>query len=146
MASSFEMPGSLLVQFLLSKTSKMGMLSIRVSSCLDRDCLQVTLTYVGQGLTVRSGASLKSEPVSCASRLPHLPHQTCQLGVCFSWIPSTSVLSIRTQPGDSVAQLVRAWQAICQVVGSSPSLSHCHFFPPSLFPFISFLLTNFDLG
>ena len=30
--------------------------------------------------------------------------------------------------GDSVAQLVRAWQAICQVVGSSPALSHCHFF------------------
>ena len=29
--------------------------------------------------------------------------------------------------GDSVAQLVRGWQAICQVVGSSPSLSHCHF-------------------
>ena len=26
---------------------------------------------------------------------------------------------------DSVAQLVRAWQAICQVVGS---LRHCHFF------------------
>ena len=30
--------------------------------------------------------------------------------------------------GDLVAQLVRAWQTICQVVGSSPSLSHCHFF------------------
>ena len=30
--------------------------------------------------------------------------------------------------GDLVAQLVRAWQAICHVVGSSPSLSHCHFF------------------
>ena len=30
--------------------------------------------------------------------------------------------------GDSVAQLVRAWQAICQVVGLSRALSHCHFF------------------
>ena len=30
-------------------------------------------------------------------------------------------------PSDSVAQLVRAWQAICQVAGSSPSLSHCQF-------------------
>ena len=30
-------------------------------------------------------------------------------------------------PGDSVVLLVRAWQAICQVVGSSPSLSHCQF-------------------
>ena len=30
--------------------------------------------------------------------------------------------------GDLVAQLVRAWQAICHVVSSSPSLSHCHFF------------------
>ena len=35
-------------------------------------------------------------------------------------------------PSDSVAQLVRAWQAICQVAVSSPSLSHCLFFP-SLF-------------
>ena len=30
--------------------------------------------------------------------------------------------------GDSVVQLVRARQAIYQVVGSSPALSHCHFF------------------
>ena len=30
--------------------------------------------------------------------------------------------------GESVAQLVRAWQAICLVVGSSPALSHFHFF------------------
>ena len=36
-------------------------------------------------------------------------------------------------PSDSVAQLVRAWQAICQVVSSSPSLSHCHFLSFSLF-------------
>ena len=45
----------------------------------------------------------------------------------------------------SVAQLVRAWQAICQVAGSSPlpeSLSLS--FP--LFLFISFFLTNFDSG
>ena len=40
-------------------------------------------------------------------------------------------------PGDSVAQLVRAWQAICQVTGSSPSLSHCLFFP-SLFSLLYF--------
>ena len=54
---------------------------------------------------------------------------------------SATVLS-----GDSVAQLVRAWQAICQVVGSSSSLSHCHFLFPSLFLPISFLLIDFDLG
>ena len=35
--------------------------------------------------------------------------------------PATELLS------DSVAQLVRAWQTICQVVVSSPSLSHCLF-------------------
>ena len=28
-------------------------------------------------------------------------------------------------PSDLVAQLVRAWQAICQVAGLSPSQSHC---------------------
>ena len=38
--------------------------------------------------------------------------------------PATELL------GDLVAQLVRVWQAICQVVGSSPSLSHCQFFFP----------------
>ena len=31
-------------------------------------------------------------------------------------------------PSDSVAQLVGAWQAICQVTGSRPFLSHCLFF------------------
>ena len=36
-------------------------------------------------------------------------------------------------PSDSVAQLVRAWQAICQVAGSSPSLSHCQFLFPLYF-------------
>ena len=40
-------------------------------------------------------------------------------------------------PNDSVAQLARAWQAICQVMGSSPSLSHSHFFP-------SFFLSDID--
>ena len=54
-------------------------------------------------------------------------------------------------PGDSVAQLVRAWQAICQVVGSSPSLSHCQILFPLYFPslFLSlyfFHLIDFDLG
>ena len=47
---------------------------------------------------------------------------------------------------DSVAQVVGAWQAICQVVGSSPSLSHCHFYFPFFFLFIFFLLTDCDLG
>ena len=28
-------------------------------------------------------------------------------------------------PNDSVAQMARVWQAICQVVSLSPSLSHC---------------------
>ena len=36
--------------------------------------------------------------------------------------------SISTElPSDSVAQLFGAWQAICQIAGSSPSLSHCLF-------------------
>ena len=38
-------------------------------------------------------------------------------------------------PGDSVAQFFRAWQAIRQVVGSSPSLRDCQFlFPLYFFP------------
>ena len=44
-------------------------------------------------------------------------------------------------PGDSVAQLVRAWQANCQVMGSSPSLSHCQFLFLSLFFSFSLTLT-----
>ena len=44
--------------------------------------------------------------------------------------------------GNSVAQLVRAWQAICQVASSSPSLSHC-LFPSSLFSRLYF--TPFSL-
>ena len=50
------------------------------------------------------------------------------------WITGRSALSSRTQPaGCSVAQLVRAWQAICQVMDLSPSPSHCHAFFPSFF-------------
>ena len=37
------------------------------------------------------------------------------------------------------AQLVRAWQAICQVAGLIPSLSHCLFFPSFFSVFISHL-------
>ena len=45
-----------------------------------------------------------------------------------------------------VAQLVRAWQAISQVVGSSPSLSYCQFLFRSFFLIIFFFLTDFDIG
>ena len=45
------------------------------------------------------------------------------------WQLSLKHLNLATELlGDLVAQLVRAWQAICHVVGLSPSLSHCHFF------------------
>ena len=47
------------------------------------------------------------------------------------WQLSLKYLNSATElPGDSVAQLVRAWQAICEV--TSPSLSHCLFFPSLL--------------
>ena len=50
-------------------------------------------------------------------------------------------------PGASVAELVRAWQAICQVMGSNPSRSHCQFlFPFFISLFVSFFITDFDLG
>ena len=50
------------------------------------------------------------------------------------WQLSLKYLNSATElPGDSVAQLVRAWQAICQVVGSSPSLSHRQFLFPLFF-------------
>ena len=44
------------------------------------------------------------------------------------WQPRLKYLNSATELlGDSVAQLVRAWQAVCQIVGLSPGLSHCHF-------------------
>ena len=42
-----------------------------------------------------------------------------------------------------VAQLVRAWQVICQTMGSSFSLSDCHFSP---LPSLSFFLTDLEHG
>ena len=47
---------------------------------------------------------------------------------------------------DLVAQLVRAWQAIFQVMSLSPSMSH--FFIPSLSRhfFFTFFLTDLDFG
>ena len=63
------------------------------------------------------------------------------------WQLTLKYLNSATElPSDSVAQLVRAWQAICQVMGSSPYLSHSHFLFHSFFLFISFILTDFDLG
>ena len=64
------------------------------------------------------------------------PHALCSLGICFGWIPGRSVLSIYwivEWLGSSVGQ------AICQVAGSSSSLSHslsllflsCLYFSPS---------------
>ena len=76
------------------------------------------------------------------SRSPHPPHWTCQLGICFSWIPGSSALRTRIRPelpSDSVPQLVRAWQAICRFAGSSPSLSHCQFLFPLYFSLYFFL-------
>ena len=98
-------------------------------------------------ITVRSGAYLKSEPVPLHFALP-----TPSPSDMPAWYPlwldpwqlSLKYLNSATELlSDSVAQLVRAWQAICQVVGSSPSLSHCHFL---FFLFITFILTDFDSG
>ena len=81
--------------------------------------------------------TLKTCPSLCLTlRAPHATpsYRTCQLGIRFSWTPGSSAFNSKysnsaTQLlGNSVAQLVRAWQAICQVVGSSRALSHCHFF------------------
>ena len=49
-------------------------------------------------------------------------------------------------PSDAVAQFVRAWQPICQVAGSSLSLSHCHFLPSFFLIIIShfLFLSDFD--
>ena len=49
---------------------------------------------------------------ACTLRSLHLPPpiKTCQLSICFGWIPSNSATEL---PSDSVAQLARAWQAIC---------------------------------
>ena len=57
------------------------------------------------------------------------------------------ILSSRTQPtelpSDSVDELVRAWLAICQVTGLSPSLSHCH--SPLFLSCLYFLLFSMTL-
>ena len=45
--------------------------------------------------------------------------------------------SVTELPSDLLVQLVRAWQAICQVTGSSPSLSHCLFSPSFSLTFLS---------
>ena len=76
---------------------------------------------------------------------PPLP--TSQLGIHFRWIPGSSILSTLTQPLSCqmawhVAQLDRAWQAICQVEDSSPSLSHRHFSPLLFHVFISHLISQ----
>ena len=65
---------------------------------------------------------------ACALRSPHPPHRTRQLGIRFGWIPGSSCRlkysnSATELLGDSVAQFVRPWQAISQVVSSSPALS-----------------------
>ena len=56
------------------------------------------------------------------------------------WNSATELLS------DSVAQLVRAWQAICQVAGSSPSLSHCLSPPPPPFFLVFISHISFSLS
>ena len=67
------------------------------------------------------------QPVPFVSHSPHPLHRTCQLGIHFGWIPGSSAFKYSNSAtellGDLVAQLIRAWQAICQVVGSSPALS-----------------------
>ena len=56
----------------------------------------------------------------------------------FPWQLSLKYSNSATEMrSDSVAQLVRAWQAICQVAGLSLSLSHCHFSPSFFLVFIS---------
>ena len=53
--------------------------------------------------------------------ISHPPHQTWQFDIHFGWIPGSSVLTTEL-PNDPAAQLVRAWQIICWVKDSSPSL------------------------
>ena len=71
---------------------------------------------------------------ACASRSPHLPHRTSQLGICFGWIPGRSCrlkyLNSATELlGDSVAQFVTAWQAIGQVLEFEYCPESLSFFP-----------------
>ena len=95
-----------------------------------------------------------TEPVPHASCLPHPPPPTPPESNMPAWYPlelDSRQLSLKLPnsatelPSDSVAQLVRTWQAICQVAGSNISLSHCLFFLLFL-SFSPFFLTDFDLG
>ena len=72
----------------------------------------------------------------------HPPSNMRQLGIHFGWIPSWQLSlnysNLATELlSESVFQLVRAWQAICQVVRLSSSLTHCLF--PPLSSFLTFL-------
>ena len=63
------------------------------------------------------------------------------------WQPSLKYSNSATELlSDSVAQLVKAWQAICQVVGSSPSPESLSLSFPLFLSLISFFLTDFYLG
>ena len=96
-------------------------------------------------MTVRSGACLKSDSVPRAECSPH-PDMPAwyPLHLDPAWQLSLKYSNSATELlSDLVAQLVRAWQVICQVLGLSSSPES-----PSLsFPlFGSLLLTDFDLG
>ena len=80
----------------------------------------------------RSGACLKTElaPALCGHYTFPIEHASLISASAGSWQFNLKYLNSATELlGDSVAQLVRAWQAIYQVTGSSPSLSHCLFSP-----------------
>ena len=60
----------------------------------------------------------------------HSSHPSMNMPVWYPlWLSLKHSNSATELPSDSVAQLVRAWQAICQVTSSSHSLSHCLFSP-----------------
>ena len=62
-----------------------------------------------------------------------------------SWQLGLKNLNSATElPSDSVAQFVRAWQAICQVAGLTPLPESLSFSPPLSFSlFLTFFLTDF---
>ena len=88
--------------------------------------------------------------VSClfcgSSGLGWLDNVTCGIFMHrFSYVQHLKYSNSATElPSDSVAQLARAWQANCQVVGLSLSLSHRYFFPSFFLVLISHLSLSCD--
>ena len=95
------------------------------SDCRMKSHVHMTICLVGK---LKKNELVSTDYTSKVVFWMRKPNES-KIEVHFDWFCRTSSLKLfhssRTQP--LVAQLARAWQAIFQVAGSSPSLNHCRF-------------------